>query len=101
MNKELNNLIDDILKEKLKLHYENEELEAQGKLIKELCKEIERLQKAREYDIKYNKYLQSELAKANNIINETRKYLTNNAIFDINDKGVNKTMLSMLRDDKE
>ena len=43
MNDELNNLIDDILKEKLKLHYENEELEAQGKLIKELCKEIERL----------------------------------------------------------
>ena len=54
MNEELNNLIDDILKEKLKLHYENEELEAQGKLIKELCKEIERL---------------------NNIINELEKWL--------------------------
>jgi peptidoglycan hydrolase CwlO-like protein len=54
VSEELNNLIDDILKEKLKLHYENAELEAQGKLIKELCKEIERL---------------------NNIINELEKYL--------------------------
>ena len=43
MSEELNNLVDDILKEKLKLHYENEELEAQGKLIKELCKENEQL----------------------------------------------------------
>ena len=53
MNEELNNLIDDILKEKLKLHYENEELEAQGKLIKELCKENIKLhhiiKEAREY----------------------------------------------------
>ena len=42
-----------------------------------------------------------EIERLNNIINETREYLTNNAIFDINDKGVNKTMLSMLRGDKE
>lgn len=57
MNEELNNLVDDILKEKLKLHYENEELEAQGKLIKELCKE--------------NKHLHS-------IIKEVRKYIERN-----------------------
>lgn len=56
MNEELNNLIDDILKEKLKLHYENEELEAQGKLIKELCKEIERLNTTIQSNINsYNK----------------------------------------------
>lgn len=61
MNEELNNLVDDILKEKLKLHYENEELEAQGKLIKELCKE--------------NKHLHS-------IIKEVREYIENNGHYD-------------------
>lgn len=65
MSEELNNLVDDILKEKLKLHYENEELEAQGKLIKELCKENERL---------------------NNIIKEARKLVKNECWGDNNSK---------------
>ena len=43
--------------------------------LNEIDKEIERLQKARENDIKYNKYLQSGLAKANNIIKEAREYI--------------------------
>lgn len=37
-------------------------------------KEIERLNKERENDIKYNKYLQKELAKSNNIIKEVREW---------------------------
>lgn len=46
--------------------------------------------------------LEKKLQQKENIIKEVREYLTNNAIFDINDKGVNKTMLSMLRgSDKE
>ena len=42
---------------------------------KMLEQEIERLNKEREIDIKYNKYLQKELAKANNIIKEVREYV--------------------------
>lgn len=49
-----------------------------NKLIDKLNKkdeEIERLNKERENDIKYNKYLQKELAKSNNIIKEVRERL--------------------------
>lgn len=64
MSEELNNLVDDILKEKLKLHYENEELEAQGKLIKALCKENEQL---------------------HSIIKEVREYCKNDDNFELID----------------
>ena len=80
MNEELNNLIDDILKEKLKLHYENEELEAQGKLIKELCKEIERLKEQLNDEIddglKQSEIMlkqHNEIERLNNIINNGKE----------------------------
>ena len=38
-------------------------------------KEIERLNEERDFDIKYNKYLQKELAKTNSIIKEAREYI--------------------------
>lgn len=62
-----------------------------------LKQEIERLNKEREIDIKYNKYLQKELAKANSIINEIKAIIYNNQIIgteerlnikEILDKGV-------------
>ena len=37
--------------------------------------EIERLNKGRETDIKYNKYLQKEVVKVNSIIKEVREYI--------------------------
>ena len=48
------------------------------KMCNEKDKEIERLNKEREIDIKYNKYLQKELAKANSIIKEVREYIKEN-----------------------
>ena len=51
------------------------ELDRLRKNVFDNLQEIERLNKARETDIKYNKYLQSELAKANNIIKEAREYI--------------------------
>ena len=41
--------------------------------------EIEKLNKGRETDIKYNKYLQKEVVKANSIIKEVREYIYNNS----------------------
>ena len=52
-----------------------EDLEETKKCLKEANEEIERLNKERETDIKYNKYLQKELAKANSIIKEVREYI--------------------------
>ena len=40
------------------------------KIIKSQKQEIERLNKARKTDIEYNKYLQKEIIRLNNIINE-------------------------------
>ena len=40
------------------------------KIIKSQKQEIERLNKARKNDIEYNKYLQKEIIRLNNIINE-------------------------------
>ena len=40
--------------------------------------EIERLNKGRETDIKYNKYLQKEVVKVNSIIKEAREYIKGN-----------------------
>ena len=44
--------------------------------------EIERLNKAREIDIEYNKYLQKEIIRLNNIINELEKYINEEYIYD-------------------
>ena len=37
--------------------------------------EIQELNKARKFDIEYNKYLQKEIIRLNTIINETKEYL--------------------------
>lgn len=54
------------------------------KRLDEREQEIKRLNKERENDIKYNKYLQKELAKSNNIIKEVREYFENHT-FDYDD----------------
>lgn len=41
----------------------------------ELFDELERLNKARKFDIEYNKYLQKGIIRLNNIINELKKYI--------------------------
>lgn len=45
-------------------------------------KEIERLNKARKFDIEYNKHLQKEIIRLNNIINELEKYINEEYIYD-------------------
>lgn len=43
--------------------------------IHEQYMEIQELNKARKTDIEYNKYLQKEIIRLNNIINELKKYI--------------------------
>ena len=70
---------DDYFKQRNDLYIENQNKE----------KEIERLNKERETDIKYNKYLQKELAEAHSIIKEVREYIMTNGIHsDYGDKGI-------------
>ena len=54
--------------------------------INEKDKEIERLNKAREIDIEYNKYLQKEIIRLNNIINDIDRYIHNWRLEDIGEK---------------
>ena len=44
-------------------------------IFNDICDQIERLNKARKIDIEYNKYLQKEIIRLNNIINELEKWL--------------------------
>ena len=47
----------------------------------ELFNELERLNKARKTDIKYNKYLQKKIIRLNNIIKELEKWLNDRSEF--------------------
>ena len=44
--------------------------------------EIQELNKARKFDIEYNKYLQKEIVRLNNIINELERYINEEYIYD-------------------
>lgn len=63
--------------------FDNAYLERENK---KLEKEIERLNKAREIDIEYNKYLQKEIIRLNNIINDIDRYIHNWKLEDIGEK---------------
>ena len=66
--------------------------------------EIERLNKERKIDIKYNKYLQKELAKSNSIIKEVREYIENcyeHLDYATNERIVIDNILKIVKGDKE
>ena len=72
-----------ILKENEKLKVINKELSKElhearhTKYERYVVPEIERLNKGRETDIKYNKYLQKEIVRLHSIIKEAREYIEN------------------------
>jgi hypothetical protein len=70
--------IKEIIEEIKDSYYETQPTTKFYKNISLIEEEIERLNKERETDIKYNKYLQKELAEAHSIIKEAREYIVEN-----------------------